>query len=102
MGIYLLLYSGGGMPETEDATKEMMDAWGTWLAGIGDGLVDGNPLSPDAKSVSPDGAVSGGPVGPIVTGYSLLRLASMDEAVALAKDCPAKLSGASVSVFEVR
>jgi hypothetical protein len=98
---FLLLYSGGSMPETEDETKAMMDAWGAWLAGIGDALVDGNPFSPNAKSVSPDGAVSDGPVGPMVSGYSLIEAGSMDRAVEIAKDCPAKLSGASVSIFEV-
>ena len=33
MNMYLLLYSGGGMPETEEETNAMTDAWGAWLAG---------------------------------------------------------------------
>ena len=28
MSIYMLLYSGGGMPETEEQTKAVTDAWG--------------------------------------------------------------------------
>ncbi|MDP9329518.1 MAG: hypothetical protein M3P11_02565 [Actinomycetota bacterium] len=101
MSMYMLLYSGGRLPETEDETTAMMNAWGGWLAGIGDALVDGNPFTPNAKSLSPDGAVSDGPVGPIPSGYSLIKAGSMDEAVEMAKECPAKLSGASVSIFEV-
>lgn len=101
MGLYLLLYSGGRLPETDEETQAVTDAWGTWLAGIGDALVDGNPFTSNAKSLSPDGAVSDGPVGPMVTGYSLIRAGSMDEAVEMASGCPVKLSGASISIFEV-
>ena len=101
MSTYLLLYTGGRLPETEEEIKLVMDAWGPWLAGIGDALVDGNPFSPNAKSLSPDGAVSDGPIGPMVSGYSLIKAGSMDEAVDMAKGCPVKLSGASISIFEV-
>lgn len=102
MSMYLLLYSGGDLPEGEEDTKAMMEAWGAWLAGIGDALVDGNPFTTDAKSLSPDGAVSDGPVGPMATGYSMIKAGSMNEAVELAKGCPAKLQKASISIFEVK
>jgi hypothetical protein len=101
MSIYLLLYSGGRKPETEEEDTAVTAAWGTWLAGIGDALVDGNPLTENAKSLSPDGVVSDGPVGPMASGYSLIRAASMDEAVEMAKSCPVSLSDASISIFEV-
>ena len=51
----------------------MTDAWGAWLAGIGDALVDGNPFTSNAKSVSPDGAVSDRPIGPMASGYSMIK-----------------------------
>jgi hypothetical protein len=102
MNMYLLLYSGGDMPTTEDENKTMIDAWGSWLADIGDALVDGNPFTANAKRVSPEGAVGDGPAGPMVSGYSLIKTASMDDAVEMAKTCPAKLSGATISIFEVR
>jgi hypothetical protein len=38
----------------------------------------------------------------MASGYSLIRAGSMDEIIAIAKDCPAKQSGASISIFEVR
>jgi hypothetical protein len=101
MGMYLLLYTGGVMPVTEEENKAMVDAWGPWLAGLGDGLIDGNPFTSNAKTVSPDGPVSDGPVGPMASGYSMVKATSMDEAVEMARACPAKLSGASISIFEV-
>ena len=101
MGIYMLLYRGGRLPETGEETEAVTGAWGTWLAEIGEALVDGNPFTPNAKTLSPDGDVSDGPVGPMASGYSLIKAGSMDEAVEMAKGCPAKLSGASISIFEV-
>jgi hypothetical protein len=101
MSIYLLLYSGGDMPATEEENNAMMGAWGAWLGAIGDALVDGNPFTSNAKTLSPDGAVSDGPVGPMASGYSLIKAGSMEAAVEMAKGCPAKLSGASISIFEV-
>ena len=88
MSTYLLLYSGGRLPQTEEETKTVMEAWGAWLAGIGDALVDGNPFTPNAKTLSPDGDVSDGPVGPMASGYSLIKAGSMDETVEMAKGCP--------------
>jgi hypothetical protein len=98
---YLLLYSGGSMPETEEDQKAVMDAWMAWLGELGDKLVDGgNPFTPMAKTVSPDGAISDGPIGTLATGYSLIKADSLDEAAQLATGCPVKLGGGSISVYE--
>jgi hypothetical protein len=37
----------------------------------------------------------------MASGYSLIRAGSMEDVVEMARDCPAKLSGASISIFEV-
>jgi hypothetical protein len=102
MKMYVLLYSGGDMPRTDEENDSMMNAWGLWLGDIGEALVEGNPFTTDAKRVSPDGAVADGPVGPMVSGYSLIKTESMDDALGMAKSCPAKLSGATISIFEVQ
>jgi hypothetical protein len=101
MSMYLLLYTGGVMPPTEEENETMVGAWKAWLGGLGDGLIDGNPFTSNAKTVSPDGSISDGPVGPMASGYSMVKATSMDAAVELAKSCPAKLSGASISIFEI-
>jgi hypothetical protein len=102
MNMYMLLYTGGGMPTTGEENDSMMNAWGLWLGDVGEALVDGNPFTPDAKRVSPDGAVADGPAGPMVSGYSLIKTGSMDDALGMAKSCPARLSGATISIFEVQ
>jgi len=101
MSTYLLLYTGGVMPATEQESESMVSNWTAWLGGLGDGLIDGNPFTSNAKTLSPEGAVTDGPVGPMASGYSMVKAASLDEAVEIAKTCPAKLSGASISILEV-
>jgi hypothetical protein len=98
---YLLLYAGGGMPETEAEQKAVTKEWENWMGKLGPALVDGgNPFTPKAKTISKDGKVSDGSGGPMPSGYSILKANSLDEAVKLAKDCPVLKSGASIMVFE--
>src|ERR1700681_3181306 len=99
MANYLLLYHGGGMPDTDEEKQKVMAAWGKWMKQCGDNLVDaGNPCS-NSKSVSKDntGEVSGGRV----TGYSVIKANSMDEAVKAAQMVPLVVDGSgSVDVYE--
>jgi hypothetical protein len=98
---YVLVYSGGSRPESQEEVAQVMKAWDTWMRDLGDKLKDGgNPFTPMAKSVAPDGKVSDGPIGGMATGYSILQADSMDEAVDIAKTCPVNLGGASITVYE--
>ena len=101
MANYLLLYSGGRMPETEAEQAQVMQMWGAWFGSLGSALVDrGNPTSGKAKTIDSDGTVSDGPVGTMSSGYSIIKADSLDEAVELARGCPVLLGGASISVLE--
>lgn len=97
---YVLLYSGGSMPETEEESAKVMQAWGAWYTGMGEAVADpGNPFSGAARSVSPDGAVSEGS-STSVSGYTILQASSLDEATEMARGCPILQGGGSISVFE--
>jgi hypothetical protein len=80
---FLLLFYGYMEP-----TAEVMGAWQSWFATIGDRFVDsGNPLGnglevtkTDTREVSPD---AGAP-----TGYCLISASSREEAERLLKGCP--------------
>ena len=100
MSDFVLIYQGGSMPETEEAQKQAMDAWGAWYGSIGAAVKDpGNPFTPVAKTIAPDGAVSDGGAG-AASGYTILTADSLDEAVTLAKGCPVLLGGGSIAVHE--
>ena len=101
MANFVLLYIGGGMAETEAEQAKVLQAWESWFGRLGSAVVDGgNPFTPNAKSIASNGKVSDGPVGTMVTGYSIIKADSLDTAVELARGCPVLQSGGQISVFE--
>ena len=101
MSDYVLLYSGGKMPESDEETAAVMKAWTDWMGELGDALKDGgNPFTPAAKTISADGSVTGGSVGTMATGYSIIKADSLDDAVSMAKGCPVFLGDAKITVYE--
>ena len=101
MANFLLLYTGGSMPESPAEQEAVMAAWGVWYGKIGSNLVDGgNPFTPMAKSISSNGNVSDGPVGELATGYTIIKADSLDAAVVVAKECPVLQGGSKITVYE--
>ena len=102
MANFVLLFNGGGMPETEAEQAAALQAWGAWYAELGSAVVDGGaPLSPLAKSIASDGAVGDGPIGTPVSGYTILAADSLEAAVVMAKSCPILSGyGGQISIYE--
>jgi hypothetical protein len=101
MANYLLLYSGGSMPDSPAEQAAVMKEWEVWFGKIGSGLVDGgDPFTGKAKTVASDGKATDGPIGSPASGYSIVKADTLDAAVALAKGCPILKSGAKISVYE--
>jgi hypothetical protein len=98
MGKYVLVYKGGGMPESEDEQKRQMAAWEAWFGSLGEAVVDaGNPFA-QSSSIASDGSVNGGATSGL-TGYSIVSASSLEDAVQKAKNCPI-LGEGSVEVYE--
>src|SRR4029077_3646949 len=78
MAKYLLLYTGGSMPETEAEQAAVMKAWDGWFHQLGSAVADGgNPTSGKAKQIASDGAVSDDVAAP-ASGYSIIEADSLD------------------------
>ncbi len=98
---YLLVYYGGGMPETPAAQARVMKQWGTWFAKLGPAVVDGgNPFTGAVNKISPEGVVAKGAIGKRATGYSILEAPSLDKATKMAKGSPIVKSGGQIAVYE--
>ncbi len=91
-------------------SPEQMQERMNWLAGIAaqNKLVDkGNTLLPivgSAKTVKPDNVVTDGPYTEIkefVVGYIIVKVATIDEAVEMAKGNPIFKIGGNIEVREV-
>lgn len=98
---FVLVFNGGGMPETEAEQVAVLAAWTGWYTQLGGAVVDGgNPFTPMAKNIASDGTVSDGPVGVLATGYAVIQAGSLDEAAGLAGGCPILASGGQITVYE--
>ncbi len=102
MANFLLLYTGGNPPTSAAEGAAVTKLWVDWFTQIGPAVVDpGNPTNSGAKTISPDGRVSeAGPAAP-VTGYSILRAESLDEATRFAQSCPHLAANGSVTLYEI-
>jgi hypothetical protein len=101
MANYLLLYSGGKMPESEAEQAAVMQAWTNGFGQLGSALVDGgNPTTGKAKTIASNGTVSDGSKLGMASGYSVIKADSLDEAVTMAKGCPVLQGGSSIVVLE--
>jgi hypothetical protein len=87
--------------------QRVSDQWMAWFNGLkNDGrAIAGNPLEREGKIVSgKNRAVSDGPFAEskeTIGGYFLLKVGSLDEAVAIAQDCPGLSYGIRVEVRPV-
>lgn len=100
MAKYLFIYHGGSHPQTEAEVKEVMDAWGSWLGGMGSAVIDGgNPVG-KSSTVKPDGSVVNDGGSNPASGYGLFEASDLDDALTKAKGCPVLTSGGSIEVAE--
>jgi hypothetical protein len=97
---FVLLYTGGGMPESEDENAAVMAAWGAWYEGMGAAIVDGGNPFGNSKNVTDKGIGDGSVSSPPVTGYTIISADSLDAAVAKVKNHPHINYGGQVTVHE--
>ena len=101
MAKYVLIYSGGGMSETEEEQAAAFEAWGAWYGALEASVVDGgNPFLPFGKTIAGDGSVRDVAPDYLASGYTIVQAASLDEAVEKGKGCPILQNGGEVHVFE--
>jgi hypothetical protein len=79
---FLLLHYGFETP-----TPEIMAAWGSWFESIAPSMVDGGHL-PGGREISHDGRRALPLSKDSITGYTVIRAASLDEAETIAAGCP--------------
>ena len=84
---FMFIYHGGGRPETPEEGAKVMAAWGAWMEGMGEAMVDGGNPAGMSKTVTANGIEDNGGANP-VSGYTLVSAENMDAALALAKGCP--------------
>ena len=107
---YMLLFRGNDWHKclSPEETQKVVSQWKSWfdrLTAQGKAIA-GNPLEREGKVVSGKNGrvVADGPFAEskeAIGGYFLLQVKSLDEAVAIAKECPGLAYGAVVEVRPV-
>lgn len=100
MANYIIVYLGGNPPSTPEEGKKHFAEYMEWLASLGDAVVSpANPLK-HTTTVNPDGStVVGGST--TMSGYTIIKAASMDDVLAMTKSCPFLKIGGSLEISEL-
>lgn len=97
---YVIVYLGGNQPSSPEEGKQHFAKYMEWLASLGDSAVSpANPLK-NTTTVNSDGAVSNGGTS-TMSGYTIVKADSMEEALSFAKSCPFLDIGGSLEVSEL-
>ncbi len=84
---FMISYIGGDHPTTPEEGQAHFAKYKAWLADLGNKVVSpANPLK-NTTTVNPDGSITNGGVTSM-SGYTIIEVASMEDALAAAKSCP--------------
>jgi hypothetical protein len=102
---FVFVYYGRVRPEdiSKEETKEVMAKWMAWFGSFKDKMVDGgNPFASGAQVVTAKGAETIPADKWPAKGYTIVNAKNMDEAVNIAKGCPALVDDedGAVRVYE--
>lgn len=98
---YVLVFYGGGMPDTPAAQARVLKQWSRWYESLGKSVVDGGlPFSGRVNKIRDDGTIAKGPIGQRATGYAIVDAKDLEKATKMAKGCPILKSGGSIAVYE--
>jgi hypothetical protein len=81
-------------PSSPEQKQAVMARWGGWLESLGKKgqlVSGGSPLEFGGKRLKKDGVVTdiaASEFKELVSGYSIIKAANYDEAVAIARECP--------------
>ena len=97
---FIFVYLGGKLPDDPGEGQKHFQRYQQWLHSLGDAVV--SPAIPfrDTHVVQSDGTVSPGTAS-AMSGLSVIRMGSMEEALAAARSCPFLEIGGTLEVSEM-
>ena len=97
---FVLVYLDGDQPNDPEEARNHFDKYMGWMASLGDAVVVPTIPLKDTTTVSSDGTVQEGGRS-AMSGFSIIRAASMEEALSKAQACPFLEIGGSLEVSEL-
>ena len=97
---YMITYLGGDQPASPEEGKEHFEKYKAWLSSLGESVVSpANPLK-GTCTVNSDGSISSDSTT-TMSGFTVIKASSMDDALAVAKACPFLDLNGSLEVSEL-
>lgn len=101
MSQFIITYIGGNKPTSPEEGMQQMSNFKAWLASLGDSAVSpANPIG-NTHTVHADGTVAKEGQS-LMSGYTIVEAGTMDDAIAIAKECPFLSLGGALEVSELR
>lgn len=109
---FLFVYRGNSeqaaaFTPSPEQMQALMASWGAWIGKFMQSgqLVDpGDALQMSGKVLRPNGVVTDGPfveAKELLGGYSVIQVDTYEQAVAIAKECPAHRDGDTIEIREL-
>ena len=84
---YIFIYLGGEYPSSPEEGQQHLEKYQQWLQSLGDAVVSPAVPFKDTHTVRADRTTEPGTISGM-SGLSILRMGSMEEALAAAQKCP--------------
>ena len=97
---FVLVYLGGNHPTSEEEANKHSLKYVEWLSSLGDTVIIPTIPLKDTSTVSPDGTIREGGAS-AMSGFSIIKADSMEDALSIARDCPFLEIGGSLEVSEM-
>lgn len=97
---YVLVYLGGEQPASPQEAEKHFSKYMQWLTSLGDSVVIPTIPLKDTTTVNPDGEIKDGGRS-AMSGFSIIKAESMEQALSIAKACPFLEIGGSLEVSEL-
>jgi hypothetical protein len=97
---FVLVYLGGDQPNDPEEARNHFEKYMGWLASLGDAVVVPTIPLKDTTTVGSDGTLQEGGRS-AMSGFSIIKAASMEEALSKAQACPFLEIGGSLEVSEL-
>jgi hypothetical protein len=97
---YVIVYLGGDQPSSPEEGKQHFTKYMDWLNSLGDSAVSpANPLK-DTNTINSDGSITNSGTS-TMSGFTIIEVDSMDEALSVAGKCPFLDVGGSLEISEL-
>lgn len=95
---YMLVYSGGTKPLSEEETQKLTETWEAWYTKLGSKIVDRGFTFTEIRKMTDGNRVADNNIG--LSGYLLIESNNIEEVMQFARECPVIQAGAVVDVYE--